>query len=278
MVTQAPSECLRCIHVAASQIACCVVPRKRTTARPSRGACRPLARNMGSCVVSLSRVFRARNRSRVEYIPRERGCGLWLVPALLRQIIRELQRPRFGRRAESLPEDQLLLGLEELRAGGGGSPRPRGAADSTKRNDDEQKQESHSHASRGCVLVVAIAVECCPHQRAGELMAENTSKTPGPFDPKAPACRPAAQRRGSHQRWQDRRRGHAHLRRPPGQPDAGRDAQFLGEVQTRGSATATATPTDQLARMRAAFDRVLAQVQELSQVLLEGPKSTPWRC
>jgi transposase len=31
----------------------------------------------------------------------------------LRQIIKELQRHRFGRRAESLPEDQLLLGPEE---------------------------------------------------------------------------------------------------------------------------------------------------------------------
>jgi len=31
----------------------------------------------------------------------------------LRHIIKELQRHRFGRRAESLPEDQLLLGLEE---------------------------------------------------------------------------------------------------------------------------------------------------------------------
>lgn len=31
----------------------------------------------------------------------------------LRQIIRELQRHRFGRRAESLPEDQLLLALED---------------------------------------------------------------------------------------------------------------------------------------------------------------------
>jgi len=31
----------------------------------------------------------------------------------LRQIILALQRHRFGRRAESLPEDQLLLGLEE---------------------------------------------------------------------------------------------------------------------------------------------------------------------
>src|SRR3984893_10698987 len=32
----------------------------------------------------------------------------------LRQIIKELQRHRFGRRAESLPEDQMLLGLEEV--------------------------------------------------------------------------------------------------------------------------------------------------------------------
>lgn len=31
----------------------------------------------------------------------------------LEQIIKELQRHRFGRRAESLPEDQMLLGLEE---------------------------------------------------------------------------------------------------------------------------------------------------------------------
>ncbi|RWP87411.1 MAG: IS66 family transposase [Mesorhizobium sp.] len=33
--------------------------------------------------------------------------------ARLLQIIKELQRHRFGRRAETLPEDQLLLGLEE---------------------------------------------------------------------------------------------------------------------------------------------------------------------
>src|ERR1700723_1136329 len=32
----------------------------------------------------------------------------------LRQIIKELQRHRFGRRAESLPEDQMLLGLEDV--------------------------------------------------------------------------------------------------------------------------------------------------------------------
>src|ERR1700743_815068 len=32
----------------------------------------------------------------------------------LEQIIKELQRHRFGKRAESLPEDQLLLVLEEV--------------------------------------------------------------------------------------------------------------------------------------------------------------------
>jgi len=33
--------------------------------------------------------------------------------ARLRQIIKELQRHCFGRRAETLPEDQLVLGLEQ---------------------------------------------------------------------------------------------------------------------------------------------------------------------
>ncbi|MGY4627183.1 hypothetical protein ACVWY3_004939 [Bradyrhizobium sp. USDA 4486] len=32
----------------------------------------------------------------------------------LRQIIKELQRHRFGRPAETLPEDQMLLGLEHV--------------------------------------------------------------------------------------------------------------------------------------------------------------------
>jgi hypothetical protein len=32
----------------------------------------------------------------------------------LHQIIKELQRHRFGRRAETLPEDQMLLGLEDV--------------------------------------------------------------------------------------------------------------------------------------------------------------------
>ena len=42
----------------------------------------------------------------------------------LEQIIKELRRHRFGRRAETPPEDQLQLGLEDVEHGG---RRPRGA-------------------------------------------------------------------------------------------------------------------------------------------------------
>ena len=49
--------------------------------------------------------------------------------ARLIQIIRELQRHRFGRRAETLPEDQLLFALEEadqvVAAAEAGSEAPR---------------------------------------------------------------------------------------------------------------------------------------------------------
>ena len=38
----------------------------------------------------------------------------WMQNERLRQIIKELQRYRFGRRAETLPEDQMLLGLEDV--------------------------------------------------------------------------------------------------------------------------------------------------------------------
>lgn len=32
----------------------------------------------------------------------------------LRQIIKEMQRHRFGRKAETLPEEQMVLGLEDV--------------------------------------------------------------------------------------------------------------------------------------------------------------------
>lgn len=33
----------------------------------------------------------------------------------LRQIIKEMQRHRFGRKAETLPEEQMLLGLDDVK-------------------------------------------------------------------------------------------------------------------------------------------------------------------
>lgn len=52
----------------------------------------------------------ASRRSRHAESDADRGARA----ARLEQIIKELQRHRFGRRAEKLPEDQLLLGLEEI--------------------------------------------------------------------------------------------------------------------------------------------------------------------
>ncbi len=41
------------------------------------------------------------------------------LPDDLGTLIKELQRHRFGRRAETLSEDQMLLGLEEVEQVGG---------------------------------------------------------------------------------------------------------------------------------------------------------------
>jgi transposase len=52
----------------------------------------------------------------------------------LAQIIKEMQRHRFGRRAETLPEGQLLLGFEEVEQTSA---------------SDEANQEATSPAERG---------------------------------------------------------------------------------------------------------------------------------
>src|SRR3954471_18308813 len=51
----------------------------------------------------------------------------------LEQIIKAMQRHRFGRRAESLPEDQLLLGLEEAEQGEAAAEARHDEADPAKR-------------------------------------------------------------------------------------------------------------------------------------------------
>src|SRR6202140_2078730 len=57
----------------------------------------------------------------------------------LEQIIKELQRHRFGRRAETLPEDQLLLGLEEVE---------QTAASGEAENEAAAPAERASHAAK----------------------------------------------------------------------------------------------------------------------------------
>ena len=73
--------------------------------------------------------------------------------ARLTQIIKELQRHRFGRRAESLPEDQLLLGLEEaeqIEAAGEEGPE---RADPATRKERTAKRR----ANRGCSAASSAA-------------------------------------------------------------------------------------------------------------------------
>lgn len=99
----------------------------------------------------------------------------------LRQIIKELQRHRFGRRAESLPIDQLLLGLEEaeqVEAEGFASIE---AADAAKREARARKRR----ANRGALpahlprieQVIDITEKACPCCRGAlHVMGEDRSE------------------------------------------------------------------------------------------------------
>ena len=84
----------------------------------------------------------------------------------LRQIIKELQRHRFGRRAETLPEDQMLLGLEEVE-----QVAASGEAESEAANPVERaKQSAKRRMNRGSLpahlprieMVVDIDDRSCP--------------------------------------------------------------------------------------------------------------------
>ena len=100
-------------------------------------------------------------------------------------------------------------------------------------------------------------------------MAESTSKTPGPFDPDALL---AAQRRNV-EAFTSAAKIVADGMRTYAESQVGMMQEAMrslwGTMQTGGSAPVSTDPSDQLARMRAAFDRVLAQLQELTQLLLK---------
>jgi len=90
----------------------------------------------------------------------------------LRQIIKELQRHRFGRRAETLPEDQMLLGLEDVEQ----AEADRAAETDGSSPADRQARAHKRRINRGALpahlprieIVVDIDDKTCPCWR-GEL-------------------------------------------------------------------------------------------------------------
>jgi transposase len=108
----------------------------------------------------------------------------------LRQIIRELQRHRFGRRAESLPVDQLLLGLEEAEQTEAEGIAAEDASDPAKR----EARARTRRANRGALpahlprieQIVDIADRTCPCCRGdlhvmGEDVSERLDLVPAQF-------------------------------------------------------------------------------------------------
>lgn len=91
--------------------------------------------------------------------------------ARLTQIIKELQRHRFGRRAESLPEDQLLLGLEEAEQIEAAGEEEAERADPVKRRERTAKRRTNrgalpAHLPR-IETIVDIDDHACPCCRNG---------------------------------------------------------------------------------------------------------------
>jgi transposase len=108
----------------------------------------------------------------------------------LRQIIKELQRHRFGRRAETLPEDQTLLGLEDVEQAAALSEAEIDAADS----DERVNRTARRRMNRGSLpahlpreeIVVDIDDHACPccgnaMHRIGEDSSERLDMVPAQF-------------------------------------------------------------------------------------------------
>ena len=108
----------------------------------------------------------------------------------LHQIIRELQRHRFGRRAESLPVDQLLLALEEVEQVETEGFAREEAADPAKREVRARRRR----ANRGALpahlprieQVIDVADKSCPGCRGqlhvmGEDVSERLDMVPAQF-------------------------------------------------------------------------------------------------
>jgi transposase len=108
----------------------------------------------------------------------------------LRQIIREFQRHRFGRRAESLPDDQLQLALEDTEQEAASSQ----AASEQKNLPERKARAARRRANRGALpahlprieTVVDVTSTVCPCcagtlHRIGEDIAERLDIVPAQF-------------------------------------------------------------------------------------------------
>jgi hypothetical protein len=108
----------------------------------------------------------------------------------LTQIIKELQRHRFGRRAESLPIDQLELGLEDVQQTEAESEAEAEAADPKRRSARAAKRRTNrgalpAHLPR-IEQTVDIEDKTCPGcagvlHRIGEDVAERLDIIPAQF-------------------------------------------------------------------------------------------------
>jgi len=113
-----------------------------------------------------------------------------LIAERLVQIIKELQRHRFGRRAETLPEDQLLLGLEEVEQGvAAGEAAAETAAPAlrteraAKRRANRGSLPAHLPRIETVVDIEDKACPCCRHALhvIGEDVAERLDIVPAQF-------------------------------------------------------------------------------------------------
>lgn len=108
----------------------------------------------------------------------------------LEQIIKELQRHRFGRRAETLPEDQLLLGLEDVEQGVAADE----ITEETASTSLKAKRAVRRRANRGSLPAYLPRIEtvvdiddktcpCCRHALhvIGEDVAERLDIVPAQF-------------------------------------------------------------------------------------------------
>lgn len=108
----------------------------------------------------------------------------------LMQIIKELQRHRFGRRAERLPEDQMLLALEDVEQGEAGAAAQTEETSPTERATAARKRRMNRGSLPAHLPRIDVIVDiddktcpCCQGQmhRIGEDVSERLDILPARF-------------------------------------------------------------------------------------------------